>query len=129
MEKIDLDSIADVINKAKKGGTHFVNETGRSASAGPARAACAMLRSIIHGQSEAQSVVTIIENEYALLQPEDGLDSMSFGVPTRIGRDGVEKIYELPVDDIRERIMESASIIKKDIKHAASILRDKYSIT
>ena len=129
MEKIDLDSITDVINNAKKGGTHFVNETGRSASAGPARAACAMLQCIIHGQPEVQPVVTIIENEYALLQPEDGLDSMSFGVPARIGRDGVEKIYEVPVDDIRSRIVESAAIIKEDIQHAASILRDKYSIT
>jgi malate dehydrogenase len=124
IENIDMGDITRVIDDAKKGGTHFVNETGRSASAGPARAACDMLRCIIRGQPEVQPVVAIIENEYGLLQPEDGLDSMSFGVPARIGRDGIEKIYELPVDNMRNQLTESASIIKEDIKHAAAILRD-----
>jgi malate dehydrogenase len=129
MEAINLSVIERVIEEAKKGGTHFVNETGRSASAGPARAACDMLRCIIYGLPEVQPVVAIIENEYNLLQPEDGLDSMSFGVPAKIGRDGIEKIYELPVSDLHEELTASSAIIKEDIKHAASILRDKFSIT
>jgi malate dehydrogenase len=129
VEKINLDDIVRIIDDAKKGGTHFVNETGRSASAGPARAACDMLRCIVRGESEVQPVVAVIHSEYGLLLPEDSLDSMSFGVPARIGRDGVEKIYELPVDDLRDRLMESAAIIKEDIKHASSILKDKFSIT
>jgi malate dehydrogenase len=129
MENITLDNIERVIDSAKKGGTHFVNETGRSASAGPARAACNMLRCIIHGEPEIQPVVAIIKGEYGLLKQEDGLDSMSYGVPARIGRNGVEKIYELPVDSIRSEITESAAFIKEDIKHAASVLKDKFSIT
>lgn len=129
MEAINLEVIERVIEEAKKIGTHFVNETGRSASAGPARAACDMLRCIIYGLPEIQPVVAIIENEYNLLQSEDGLDSMSFGVPVKIGRDGIEKIYELPVSDLREELTASAAIIKEDIKHAASILKDKFSIT
>jgi malate dehydrogenase len=129
MENLNLSVIEDVIEKAKKGGTHFVNETGRSASAGPARAACDILRCIISGLPEVQPVVAIIKNEYDLLQPEDGLESMSFGVPAKIGRDGIEKIYELPVNALREQLTESAAVIKEDIKHAASILKDKFSIT
>jgi len=128
MQHIEISTVTEVINQAKKGGTHFVNETGRSASAGPARAACTMLRSIIHGQPEVQPVVAIIEKEYGLLKPEDGLDSMSFGVPAKIGRNGVEQIYELPVDDLQDQINESAGLIKKDIKIAASVLKEKYSI-
>jgi malate dehydrogenase len=129
MEHIDLADVQRVIDTAKKGGTHFVNETGRSASAGPARAACDMLRCIIHGQPEVQPVVAIIEKEYGLLKPEDGLDSMSFGVPAKIGCEGVEKIYELPVNDLRDQLDESATVIKEDIKLAASILKDNFSIT
>jgi malate dehydrogenase len=129
MENIDLNIIQGIIDKAKKGGTHFVSKTGRSASAGPARAACEMLRCIVHGQPEVQPVVAIIEKEYGLLKPEDGLDSMSFGVPAKIGRDGIEHIYELPVDDIIDQLRTSAENIKEDIKHAASILKDRYSIT
>ena len=129
VQHIELSKVTEVLNKAKKGGTHFVNETGRSASAGPARAACDMLRCIVHGQPEVQPVVAIIEKEYGLITPEDGLDSMSFGVPAKIGRNGVEQIYELPVDDLQDQINESAAIIKKDIKIAASVLKDKYSIS
>jgi len=128
MENIDINKITEVINNAKKGGTHFVHETGRSASAGPARAACDMLRCIILGQPEVQPVVAILEKEYGLLTPDDGLDSMSFGVPAKIGRNGVEQIYELPVDDLQDQINESAGLIKKDIKIAASVLKGKYSI-
>jgi malate dehydrogenase len=126
---IDPQKIREVMDEAKKGGTHFVNETGQSASAGPARAACDMLRPMIKGESEVQPVIAILENEYGLLKPEDGLDSMSFGVPAKIGPYGVEKIYELPVEDIRSQLERSAAIIKEDIKGAAEILKEKYRIS
>jgi malate dehydrogenase len=121
---IDPKLIEGVIEDAKKGGTHFVNETGQSASAGPAKAACDMLRCIIRGEPEVQPVIAIIEKEYDLLRKEDNLDSMSFGVPAKIGPYGVEKIYEVPVEDIRKDIERSAGIIKEDIKVASEILKE-----
>jgi len=54
---------------------------------------------------------------------------MSFGVPAKIGPYGVEKIYELPVQDIRAQLEHSAAIIKEDIKGAAQILKEKQSIS
>jgi malate dehydrogenase len=120
--------IRQVIEEAKKGGTHFVNETGQSASAGPARAACDMLRCIITGEPEVQPVIAILEKEYGLLKESDGLHSMSFGVPAKIGPYGVEKIYELPVDDVREELERSASLIKEDLLAASRILREKFDI-
>lgn len=127
-EGIDLNRVQQVIEEAKKGGTHFVNETGQSASAGPAKAACDMLRAIIKGESEMQPVIAIIEKEYGLLSDQDDLDSMGFGVPAKIGPNGVEKIYQLPVDDIRKEIDRSAAIIKEDIKVAAATLKEKFGI-
>jgi malate dehydrogenase len=128
MEGIDPARIKSVIEAAKKGGTHFVNETGQSASAGPARAACDMLRCIIHGESEVQPVIAVIDKEYNLISDEDGLDSMSFGVPAKIGPYGVEKIYVLAVEDFRDELERSAAMIKEDIKAASEILKQKYSI-
>jgi malate dehydrogenase len=128
LEGVDPARVQGIIEDAKKGGTHFVHETGRSASAGPAKAACDMLRCTITGEPEIQPVVAIIEKEYGLLKPEDGLDSMSYGVPARIGRNGVEKIYELPVDDIRDQLDRSADIVKEDIQGAREILKEKYGI-
>jgi malate dehydrogenase len=126
---IGEEKIRKVMEDAKKGGTHFVNATGQSASAGPARAACEMLRCVITGESEVQPVVAILEEEYGLIKDEDGLDSMGFGVPAKIGPYGVERIYELDVEDIREDLESSAAIIKEDIKGAAKILKDKFDIT
>ena len=127
-EGIDPAKITAVIENAKKGGTHFVNETGQSASAGPARAACDMLRCVISGEPEIQPVVGIIEKEYDLLTDADELDSMAFGVPAKIGPYGLEKIYQLDVADIREGITRSAAIIKEDIKAAAKILKEEFGI-
>jgi len=127
-EGVEPGTIERVIDRAKKGGTHFVNETGRSASAGPARAACDMHRCIILAEPEIQPVVAIIEKEYGLVSDDDGLDTIGFGVPARIGRDGIEHIYQLPVDDIRAQLEQSASTIKEDIRLAAKILQQKYDI-
>ena len=128
-EGIDPRKIGDVIEKAKTGGTHFVNETGQSASAGPARAARDMLRSIILGEPEIQPIIAVIEKEYHLIKKGDGLDSMSYGVPAKIGPNGVEKIYELNVEHIRKELDRSADIVKGDINIAAGILKEKYNIT
>ena len=129
VEGIDPKRISDVIADAKQGGTHFVNETGQSASAGPAKAACDMLRCIIRGEPEVQPVIAVLEKEYNLLKEKDGLDSMSFGVPAKIGPFGLEKVYELDVEDIREEIERSAAVIKEDIKMAAQILKEEFGIS
>lgn len=125
---IDPGAVRAVMEEAKKGGTHFVSETGQSASAGPARAACDMLRCMITGETEIQPVIAILEKEYGLLREEDGLDSMGFGVPAKIGPYGLEKIYELPVEDIREDLDRSAAVIKEDIRGAAEMLKETFNI-
>lgn len=121
-QTFDRKRIESLIEEAKKGGTHFIMETGQSASVGPAKAAGEMLRCIITGESEVQPVVAIVEKEYNLIDEKDALDSMGFGVPAKIGSRGVEKIYELPVDDIREKIELSARSVKRDIETASEIL-------
>ena len=54
---------------------------------------------------------------------------MGFGVPAKIGPYGVEKIYELQLDDIREEIDRSAGIIKDDIKMTSTILEQSFGIS
>ena len=127
-EGIDMQRIREVIEDAKKGGTHFVSETGHSASIGPAIAAGQMLRCIITGESEIQPVVAILENEYGLLRPEDDVDSFCFGVPAKIGSEGVEMIYELPVVDIYDALTASARPIIEDTIETSRILKEKFGI-
>ncbi len=127
-EGIDEQEITNVIENAKKGGTHFVNEVGQSASAGPARAATEMLRAIITGQAEVQPVVAILEREYGLLKEKDGLGSFGFGVPALIGAYGVEKIYGLDIEEIRPDLERSANLVKQDIRAAADLLDKEFGI-
>jgi len=128
VEGVPLDDLAAVMEEAKKGGTHFVNEVGQSASAGPARAVGQMLRCVITGEPEILPVVAIITDEYGLLEPDDGLSSLGFGIPAVIGPNGVEKIIQLPVDDVQDQIRRSAGLVKEDIRAAAGILKQKFGI-
>jgi malate dehydrogenase len=127
-EKVREERISEIIEDAKKGGTHFVNETGHSASVGPAKAVGEMLRCIISGEPEVQPVVAIVEHEYGLLKKEHGVDSFGFGVPAKISSYGVEKIYELPVDDIRDALEHSAAPIIEDTRAAAQTLSEKFGL-
>lgn len=126
---IDRHRIDAIIEEAKKGGTHFVQATGRSASVGPAKAVGEMLRAIISGEPEVQPVVAILQEEYGLVKPEDAVDSIGFGVPAKIGARGVERIYELEVEDIKEDLERSAALIKEDTIAASRILKERFGIT
>ena len=124
-EGVDAEMVRSIMEEAKKGGTHFVNEVGQSASAGPARAAVRMLRCIISGEPEVQSVVAVLGREYGLLKDEDGLDSFAYGVPAKIGPYGIEKIYELDVTGMRQEMERSADVAKQEIRAAAELLKTK----
>lgn len=128
VNRVDPMRIKDIVEDAKRGGTHFVEATGHSASVGPAKAVGEMLRAIILGEAEVQPVVAILEMEYGLLKDEDGLDSIGFGVPAKIGPKGVEKIYEFHLQDIREELERSANPIKEDTRIAARILEERFGL-
>ena len=53
---------------------------------------------------------------------------MGFGVPAKIGSFGVEKIYELPVEDIREMMERSAESVKEDIRAASAMLKENFGL-
>jgi malate dehydrogenase len=125
---VDPGQVDQVIDSAKKGGTHFVNEVGSSASAGPAKAACEMLRCIIKGEREVQPVIAILEEEYGLIDSKDPVKSLGFGVPARIGPLGIEDIIMLPVEPVREQMLASAANIKGNIEFAAKVLKEKLGI-
>jgi malate dehydrogenase len=74
---------AEVI--AKKGATVFA----------PGRCVARMVEAIVHDKKEVVPASAYLEGEY-------GLSGICIGVPVRLGRDGVEKIYELKLSD-RER--------------------------
>ena len=72
-------------------------------------------------------VSAIIRDEKTILtlsvavNGEYGLSDMCIGLPCLVGKDGVEKILEIPLnDDERQRLDESAASLKKIIKEIES---------
>ena len=95
--------VAAIVERTRKGGGEIVSllKTG-SAYYAPGAAAGQMAEAIL---KDKQLVVTAS----AYLDGEYGLKDICFGVPVKLGREGVEKIYEVELDD-QERVMLEKSV-------------------
>ncbi len=90
LEKEDID---EIVEKTKNGGAQIVKllETG-SAYYAPAYATSLMVEAILEDKKEVYPCAVRLEGEY-------GYKDIVSGVPVMLGKDGVEKIIELNLDD------------------------------
>jgi malate dehydrogenase len=99
--------VAAIVERTRKGGGEIVSllKTG-SAYYAPGAAAGQMVEAIL---KDKQLVVTAS----AYLDGEYGLKDICFGVPVKLGREGIEKIYEVELDDgEREMLDKSVELIR-----------------
>lgn len=72
----------------------------------PAAAIAKMVRAIAQDTKEVMPASCVLAGEY-------GLEGLSMGVPAMIGKNGIEKIIELDLDEEQKKMLsESASFIK-----------------
>ncbi|HHM05198.1 MAG TPA: malate dehydrogenase [Gammaproteobacteria bacterium] len=84
---------ARVVEKTRQGGAEIVAlKKTSSAYDAPAAAVAAMVDAIVHDRKRLMPCVAVLEGEY-------GMRGLALGVPTRLGRDGVEKVVELPLTE------------------------------
>jgi malate dehydrogenase len=106
-EMIDNDKLAAIIERTKKGGGEIVNLLGTSAWYAPGAAAAQMVEAIIMDQKRIFPVCAWLQGEY-------GLKDIYLGVPVKLGRNGVEKVIELKLnDDEMKLVKESAKAVKE----------------
>jgi malate dehydrogenase len=74
---------------------------------GPAASIYIQARAILTDSREILPVSAILDGEY-------GLRDIAVGVPARIGREGVIEVIEYV--DAREKIVQSAAILKEKLK-------------
>ncbi len=99
----DLDAI---VERTKKGGGELVNLMGTSAWYAPGAAAAQMVEAIVRDQKRIFPVCALLNGEY-------GMDNIYLGVPVVLGKNGIEKIIELDLnDDEMELLKESAEAVK-----------------
>jgi malate dehydrogenase len=91
-ELIPADRLAAIVDRTRNGGAEIVKylKTG-SAYYAPSAAAVEMVESILKDKKKVLPCAALLEGEY-------GVKGLFVGVPVKLGRNGIEKIYELQLN-------------------------------
>jgi malate dehydrogenase len=89
---IDKDTLAAIVQRTKAGGGELVKLMGTSAWYAPGAAASQMAEAIVRDQRRVFPVCIQLQGEY-------GIDNCYLGVPVILGKNGVEEIIELKLND------------------------------
>ena len=96
---LDGDTIERLVKRTAEAGTEIVKLLGRgSAFFSPAWSAITMAESYLKDKKRLLPVAALCEGEY-------GVDGLFLGVPARIGAGGVEKIYEISLNDDEKALL------------------------
>jgi len=105
-ELVDPEKLDAIIERTKKGGGELVNLMGTSAWYAPGSAAAQMVESIVMDQKRIFPCCVKLEGEY-------GLKDLFVGVPVKLGKNGVEKVIEIKMNDEEKALLnESAKAVK-----------------
>ncbi len=98
-ELIEKDKLDAIIQRTKTGGGELVKLMGTSAWYAPGAAAAQMVEAILKNQHRVFPVCVKLEGEY-------GIDNCYLGVPVVLGKDGIEKIIELDLNEDEKAMLE-----------------------
>lgn len=105
---IDADKLDAIIERTKKGGGEIVKLLGTSAWYAPGQAAAQMVESIARDQRRIFPVCTLLEGEY-------GLENVALGVPVILGKNGIEKVIEVELNDSEKELLNASSNAVKGV--------------
>lgn len=106
-ELIEERKLNEIIERTKKGGGEIVNLLGTSAWYAPGAAAAQMVEAIVRDQKRIFPTCAWLQGEY-------GLNDIYLGVPTKLGKNGIEQIIELQLNDQeKELLYTSANSVKE----------------
>jgi malate dehydrogenase len=101
------DRLNQVSEDTKVGGATLTKLLGTSAWYAPGAAVSAMVQAIACDQKKMFPCSALLDGEY-------GLKGLCIGVPSILGKDGLEKIVEIELTDAEKaKIKESAEGVKK----------------
>lgn len=106
-ELIDKAKLDAIVERTKKGGGELVNLMGTSAWYAPGAAAAQMVEAIVRDQKRIFPVCALLNGEY-------GMKDIYLGVPVVLGKNGIEKVIELKLNnDEMNLLKESAAAVKQ----------------
>jgi len=110
LQLLSEETVERLVERTRKGGGEIVSllKTG-SAYYAPGAAAAQMVEAVMKDKKRILPCCAYLEGEY-------GLSDICFGVPVKLGADGVEEIIELELTaDEKELVSKSAESVKKSI--------------
>jgi len=111
-ELIDADALEAIVNRAKKGGGEIVNLLGTSAWYAPGAAAAQMVEAIVRDQKRIFPVCAWLTGEY-------GINDLYIGVPVKLGKNGIEEIIELQLNEEEKALLVES---EKAVRGVAEVL-------
>lgn len=107
-ELISEEKLNEIIERTKFGGGEIVKLLGTSAWYAPGAAAAQMVEAIVRDQKRIFPVCAWLQGEY-------GLKDIYLGVPVVLGKNGIEKIIELDLNDAEKTLLNESAKAVKDV--------------
>ena len=108
-EMIDDDKLEAIVNRTKKGGGEIVNLLGTSAWYAPGAAAAQMVEAIVKDQRRVFPACVWMQGEY-------GISDMYLGVPVILGKNGIEKVIELDLNEGERAMLADSEKAVREVK-------------
>jgi malate dehydrogenase len=110
-ELIDSEKLSAIVQRTKVGGGELVNLMGTSAWYAPGAAAAQMVEAIVRDQKRIFPVCARMEGHY-------GLDGIFLGAPVKLGKNGIEEIIELKLNDAEMALVNESAVAVKEVMDA-----------
>ena len=117
-ELIEKDKLDAIIERTKFGGGELVKLMGTSAWYAPGSAAAQMVEAIVRDQRRVFPVCIQLEGEY-------GINGVYLGVPVILGKNGVEKVIELDLNEEEKQLLETSRGHVKEVMDVLDKLNNK----
>ena len=110
-EMLKPDVLEKIIMRSRDRGAEIVSLLGTgSAYYSPSASVMPMIEAILNDTKETLVVSACLDGEY-------GLKDLAIGIPCKIGKNGIEKIEEIPLtEDEKKSFLASAQVIKNTIE-------------
>jgi malate dehydrogenase len=106
--------IDKIVERTKKGGGELVNLMGTSAWYAPGAAAAQLVEAIVDDQKKIVPLCAYLDGAY-------GLKDVYLGVPVKLGKDGIEEIIEIDLDEDEKKLLETSA---NSVKGVMKVLDD-----
>lgn len=113
-DMIDTETLDQIVERTKKGGGEIVNLLGTSAWYAPGAAAAQMVEAILKDEKRIFPCCSWLTGQY-------GMKDIYLGVPVKLGRNGIEEIIELELNEDEMALLEDSA---KSVREVLKVLDD-----